>query len=285
MFGSPSPTPKQTTPANFSNYVPPTQNYVESPENFQGSSTQFNDTQNDEDDVIPETQQPIMSPPLPVNRNRQQPQITVSSYLLLEVGTNQKASTLWRKIGESYNAAQASSPNELPVRNVRMSESRWKRIVPDITLWASCYDEACKVTGSGYNDEDAITNATRIFRQSTNPPRNFLLLHVWKMLCAYPKWRVKIRWGMSKKEREVVDLGGDEEEGGGSDKRNRVDDDGDTVIGSSNYTSGGMQRLDGVKKSKSKQKGKGKKLLCLMNLLNTRPLITTKPLFSEKKMN
>ncbi|KAL2893931.1 Glutathione S-transferase T3 [Bienertia sinuspersici] len=176
------------------------------------------------------------------------------------VGTDQKASTLWRKNGESYNAAQATSPNELPVRNVRMLESRWKRIVPDITLCTSCYDEACKVTCSGYNDEDAITNAARIFRQSTNPPRNFLLLHVWKMLYAYPEWRVKIRWGMLKKEREVVDLSGEEEEGGGSDKRNRVDDDADTVIGSSNYTSGGMQRPDGVKKAKSKQKGKGKKV-------------------------
>ncbi|KAL2933505.1 Ribonuclease 3, partial [Bienertia sinuspersici] len=128
-----------------------------------------------------------MSPPLPVN-----------------------PSTLWRKIEESYNAAQASSPNELR---------------------ASYYDDAYKVTGSGYNDEDAITNDAR---------------------------RMKIRWGMSKKEREVVDLGRDEEEGGGSDKRNRVDDDRDAVIGSSNYTSGGMQRSNGVKKAKSKHKGKGK---------------------------
>ncbi|KAL2931279.1 Glutathione S-transferase T3 [Bienertia sinuspersici] len=160
-----------------------------------------------------------------------------------------------------------------------------ENIVPEINLWASCYDEACKLTGSGYNDEDAITNAARIFRQSTNPLRNFFLLHVWKMLRAYPKWRVKLRWEMSKKEREVVDLGGDEEEGGGSDKRNRVDDDGDTVIRSSNYISGRMQRPDGVKKAKSKQKGRGKMLICLMNLLTTRPLILTKRLFNEIKMN
>ncbi|KAL2935597.1 Glutathione S-transferase T3 [Bienertia sinuspersici] len=181
--------------------------------------------QNDEDDVILETQQPIISPHLYVNRNRQQPQVTIFAarswstredkdlvacymehYTDAIVGINQKASTLWRKIEELYNAAEASIPNELPVRNVRMLEAHSKRNVPEINLWASCYDEACK-----------------------------------KILYDYPKWRVKIRWGMSKKERKVVDLGGVEEKGGGSDKQNRVDDDGDTIIGSSNYTSGGMQ--------------------------------------------
>ncbi|KAL2894948.1 hypothetical protein RDABS01_010857 [Bienertia sinuspersici] len=70
---------------------------------------------------------------------------------------------------------------------------------------------------------------------------------------------------MSKKEREVVDLRRDEKGGGGNDKRNRVDDDGDTVIGRSNYTFSGTQKPDGEEDEK---KAKFKMLQVLMSKLN-----------------
>ncbi|KAL2943315.1 Glutathione S-transferase T3 [Bienertia sinuspersici] len=148
-------------------------------------------------------------------------------------------------------------PFELPVRGPKMLENRWRRMASDINLWVGCYEEAKKATGSGYNEDDTVQTAHTLFRNSTTPPRNFLCEHGWRMLCAYPKWRVKMRWAMSKKEREIANAECNAEESSGSGKRVRVDEDGDTGMPSGSHTSGGIARPDGVKKAKAKRKGKG----------------------------
>ncbi|KAL2920835.1 Glutathione S-transferase T3 [Bienertia sinuspersici] len=144
------------------------------------------------------------------------------------IGTNQKGTTLWRKVSESYNVAQVNRTNELPPRNAKMLENQWRRLAGELNLWVGCYEEARKATGGGYNDENIVQTAHTLFRNSTTPKKNFMCEHGWRMLCKYPKWRVKMRWEY-----------------------------GDTVIRSGSHTSGDILRPDGVKKAKAKKKGKG----------------------------
>ncbi|KAL2924900.1 Glutathione S-transferase T3 [Bienertia sinuspersici] len=199
------------------------ENYVHSPHCYQGSNSQFDEYHSEEENV-PETQEPIMSPPLAPTQAHaissparswsiKEDEALIACYMEhctdAIIGTNQKGTTLWRKVSESYDVAQVNRPNELPPRNAKMLENRRRRLAGEINLWVGCYEE----------------------------------------------WRVKIRWGMSKKERDAA-VEADVEESSSSGKRNRVDEDGDTVIGSGSNTSGGILRPDGVKKAKAKKKGK-----------------------------
>ncbi|KAL2936765.1 Glutathione S-transferase T3 [Bienertia sinuspersici] len=199
-----------------------------------GSNSQHDEYRSEEENV-PETQEePIMTPPV-ASIQRRAVSSTARSWSVKEdealiacymqhctdaiIGTNQKASTLWRKVAESWEAAQKNRPFELPVRGPKMLENRWRRMASDINLWVGCYEEAKKATGSGYNEDDTVQTAHTLFQNSTTPPRNFLCEHGWRMLCAYPKWRVKMRWAMSKKEREIANSEGNAEESSGSGKK------------------------------------------------------------------
>ncbi|XP_021771831.1 uncharacterized protein LOC110735970 [Chenopodium quinoa] len=75
------------------------------------------------------------------------------------VGTNQKAATLWQKIYAAYDQAHYEKPHILPPRPLRSLESRWRRMATDLIQWSSCYDEAGRANGSGYNEADRIHNA------------------------------------------------------------------------------------------------------------------------------
>ncbi|XP_021840794.1 glutathione S-transferase T3-like [Spinacia oleracea] len=245
-----------------------------------GNSTSQNyqqvDGEDEEEENVPETQEPIMTHPLATNPNQQvavssssrswsvkEDEALISSYMLhctdILVGTDQKACELWKKVSSTYDAIQVQRPYELPPRSLKMLESRWRRMATDIILWSGCVEEARRLMGSGSNVVDENSTAHKLFRDSVKPkPRNFLCEHGWRMVTAYPKWRKKLRWGMSKKDRDIHDTESDPEDIGGSGKRTRVDANGDTIIESGgSYVSGGIQRPDGVKKTKAKRKGKG----------------------------
>ncbi|XP_021863064.2 uncharacterized protein [Spinacia oleracea] len=132
---------------------------------------------------------------------------------------------------------------------------------PEIMLWAGSYEEAGKIFASGNSDADQIATAHKIFRNNSENKNNFTLMHAWKMLIHdNPKWRVMMRWAMSKTDRQAYDanLRISTKESGGSGKRTRLDDDGDTVLPSGeSFVSGGISRPDGVKKAKAGRKGKG----------------------------
>ncbi|XP_021718612.1 uncharacterized protein LOC110686330 [Chenopodium quinoa] len=70
---------------------------------------------------------------------------------------------------------------------------------------------------------------------------------------ADPKWRPKLRWSLSKKERKAACH--DEEQGSARSGKRSRDDVGDETP-TDGFSSGGVQRPDGVKKVKAKCKGK-----------------------------
>ncbi|XP_021736437.1 glutathione S-transferase T3-like [Chenopodium quinoa] len=258
--------PQQQTPPEFSilnnTYEP------HSPPVYQGRNSQLND---ELEETVPDTPQ-YPPPPVRVSVNQNQPigkgsrmwsvaedETLISLYLQFSedaiVGTNQKASALWRKISVAYDQAQAEKPHILPPRPLRSLESRWRRMATDLIQWSSCYDEAGRATRSGYNEADRINNASKLFYASSKPRQhNFNHHHGWEIVKNDPKWRTKLRWALSREDRLVV---GDavEDDSSGSDKRCRTEEEG--AIPSTDLSSGGLPRLDGVKKAKAKcNKGK-----------------------------
>ncbi|XP_021734044.1 glutathione S-transferase T3-like [Chenopodium quinoa] len=171
-------------------------------------------------------------------------------------GTNQKATVLWRKVSAAYDKAQVEKPHILPPRPVRSLESHWRRMATVLLQWSTCYDEDGRATGSGYNEVDPISNASKLFYILVNPPHNFTCHHVWEMIKNDPKFRTKLRWGLSKEETQAC---GDDVEDDSSDsgKRCRTEVAGDGP--STGLSSGGLPRPDGVKKAKAKR-NKGKQV-------------------------
>ncbi|XP_021766672.1 glutathione S-transferase T3-like [Chenopodium quinoa] len=264
----------QNTPQEISPVTQPSfDNYKQSPVGNQGSNSEFGE----DEEHIPETPEYPPEPltqPSPVNQQQQPSRIwsVAEDEALIAsclehctdklIGSNQKASFLWQKVSASYDLAQSEKPHILPPRTTKMLENRWRRIAPDIGLWGSCYEEAGKL-GSGYNEDDRIQNAHKIFRNSVRPkPRNFLCEHGWRMVTKEPKWRPKLRWALSKEERKAMQLQGgvddNQQDSSGSGKRPRVDGDDMTDSSGGGYFSGGrLPRPDGVKTTKAKRKGKG----------------------------
>ncbi|XP_021756647.1 glutathione S-transferase T3-like [Chenopodium quinoa] len=262
--------PQQTPPQFPPQQTPPQFPPPHSPPVYQGSNSQYEDEM---EESVPDTPQ-YPPPPPRVFVNQNQPltkgsrmwsvaedETLIGLYLQFSedaiVGTNQKASVLWRKISAAYDEAQAEKPHILPPRPLRSLESRWRRMAADLIQWSSCYDEAGRVTGSGYNEEDRINNASKLFYASSKPTQhNFNCHHGWKMVKNDPKWRTKLRWALSREERLAV---GDavEDDSSGSDKRCRTVEEGDTP--STGFCSGGLPRPDGVKKAKAKR-NKGKEV-------------------------
>ncbi|XP_021723925.1 glutathione S-transferase T3-like [Chenopodium quinoa] len=224
------------------------------------------------EETVPDTPQ-YSSPPPRVSVNQNQPltkrsrmrsvaedEALICLYLQFSedaiVGTNRKAVALWQKISTAYDQAQAEKPHILPPRPLRSLESRWRRMETDLIQWSSCYDEAGRAIGSGYNEADRINNASKLFYISSKPtPHNFNCHHGWEMVKNDPKWRKKLRWALSREERLAC---GDavEDDSSGSEKRCRTEDE--HVVPVTGFSSRGLPQPDGVKKAKSmRNKGKG----------------------------
>ncbi|XP_021744210.1 glutathione S-transferase T3-like [Chenopodium quinoa] len=262
LQNSPHQTPHQT-PFENTTYEP------HSPFVYQGTNSQSDDEM---EEPVPDTPQYSPHPPRgSVNQNQPSPKASrmwsvaedealIGLYLQFSedaiVGTNQKAAALWRKIYVAYDQARSEKPHILPPRPLRSLESRWRRMATDLIQWSSCYDEAGRATGSGYNEADRIHNASKLFYISSKPtPHNFNCHHGWEMVKNDPKWRTKLRWALSREERLAC---GDavEDDSSGSEKRCRTEDE--DVVPVTGFISGGLPRPEGVKKAKSGlNKGKG----------------------------
>ncbi|XP_021745867.1 glutathione S-transferase T3-like [Chenopodium quinoa] len=256
------PPPQYQTPTQF-----PLRNHVNeecTPEIEHDSNTQFDDS---EEDSVPET--PQYPPPVPELKSNQvvaratriwsvaEDETLIGLYLEISEnaikGTSQKATSLWRDVHAAYQLAHAEKPHLLPPRPMKSLTSHWRRLAADTLQWISCYDEAGTLPegGSGYNEADRIKSASKLFHLAQG--RNFAFPHAVEMLNRDPKWRPKLRWSLSKEERKAVR---DVEEKGsaGSGKRSR--DDGGDETPTDGFSSGGIQRPEGVKKAKAKRKGK-----------------------------
>ncbi|XP_021723124.1 glutathione S-transferase T3-like [Chenopodium quinoa] len=251
----------------------PTENtdYEQSPPVYQGSNSQYDDSQ---EENVPETPQyPPSTQRMPVGSNQQlakasriwlvaENEALIGLYLKYSgnaiVGTGMKAAELWRQISVAYDMVQAKQPEILPPRNAKSLENRWRRMAADVLLWTTCYDEASPLTGSGFNEVDRIQKASKLFHISSKPPHNLVLPHAWEMKKNDPKWRPKLRWALSLKERQDCQLRseGDIEDSSGSGKRSRTDSEAEGDVPVGGFSSGGIPRPDGVKKAKAKRKGK-----------------------------
>ncbi|XP_021768627.1 uncharacterized protein LOC110732948 [Chenopodium quinoa] len=233
------PSPQYQTPTQF-----PLRNHVIeecTPETVHDSNTQFNES---EEDSVPET--PQYPPPVPELQSNQvvarptriwsvaEDETLIGLYLEISEnaikGTSQKATSLWRDVHAAYQSAHAEKPNIIPPRPM-------KSRLPE--------------GGSGYNEADRIKSASKLFHLAQG--RNFAFLHAVEMLNKDPNWRPKLRWSLSKEERKAVrDV--EEQGSAGSGKRSRDDGGDETPI--DGFSSGGIQRPEGVKKAKAKRKGK-----------------------------
>ncbi|XP_021739454.1 glutathione S-transferase T3-like [Chenopodium quinoa] len=232
---------------------------------YEGSNSQYDESQ---EENVPETPQyPAPHPRIPTNQplakasriwSVAEDEVLIGLYLKLSedalVGTSQKASELWRKVHADYSLAQAEKPHILPLRPMKSLETHWRRMAAGLLQWSSCYEEAGKLPeiGSGYNEADRIKNSYKLFYISTNPQHNFAFPHGVEMVNKDPKWRTKLRWGLSKEERKTCGPD-DEEDSSGSGKRSRAEGE----ISTHGYSSEGLPRPDGVKKTKAKR-NKGK---------------------------
>ncbi|XP_021727214.1 glutathione S-transferase T3-like [Chenopodium quinoa] len=256
------PPPQHQTPTEF-----PLQNHVNeerTPETDHDSNTQFDVS---EEENVPKM--PQYPPPVPRLESNQvaaratrvwsiaEDEALIGLYLEISEdaikGTSQKATSLWRNVHAAYQMAHAEKPHILPPRPMKSLTSHWRRLAADTLQWISCYDEAGRLPegGSGYNEADRIKSASKLFHLAQG--RNFTYPHAAEMLNKDPKWRPKLRWSLLKKERKAAcDV--EEQGSAGSGKRSR-DDVGDETP-TDGFSSGGIQRLDGVKKAKANRKGK-----------------------------
>ncbi|XP_021759589.1 glutathione S-transferase T2-like [Chenopodium quinoa] len=149
--------------------------------------------------------------------------------------------------------AHAEKPHIPPPRPMKSLTSHWRRLEADTLQWISCYDEAGRLPegGSDYNEADRIKSTSKLFHLAQG--RNFTYPHAVEMLNKDPKWGPKLRWSLSKKERKAA-CDAEEQGSAGSGKRSRDDVEDETPT--DGFSSGGIQRPEGVKKAKAKRKGK-----------------------------
>ncbi|XP_021766284.1 uncharacterized protein LOC110730769 [Chenopodium quinoa] len=246
------PTPPQI-PNNENTYFE-----QQTPSVTEGSNSEYDVSQ---EEAVPETPQyPPPPPRIPANQplakasriwSVAEDEALIGFYLELSDdalrGTSQKASELWRKFQAAYCKLQAEKPHILPPRPMKSLETHWRRMAADLLQWTSCYEEAGKLpeSGSGYNEVNRIKNASKLFYISSNPQHNFAFSHGVEMINKDPKWRTKLRWGLSKEERKGCGAD-DEEDSSGSGKRSRAESENE--ICTNGFMSGGLPRPNGIKK-------------------------------------
>uniref|UniRef100_A0A803LK00 No apical meristem-associated C-terminal domain-containing protein n=1 Tax=Chenopodium quinoa TaxID=63459 RepID=A0A803LK00_CHEQI len=70
------------------------------------------------------------------------------------IGTNQKKGVFWNRVLDAYDAARESNPVEISLRTISSLKGRWMRISEAVLKWCGSYDKARKRKGSGYNEDD-----------------------------------------------------------------------------------------------------------------------------------
>ncbi|KAL2933553.1 Glutathione S-transferase T3 [Bienertia sinuspersici] len=137
-----------------------------------------------------------------------------------------------------------------------MLESHWRRMAADIMKWIGCYGEAKRNIRSGMIEEDVIRNSHVIYRHQHG--KIFSHEHAWKTLEVYPKWQIRVQRYLPGKGKKF----NAPSESDSSGKRARVDDEEEITAptdgGDGNSVSGGIPRLDGVKRAKAARR-EGKK--------------------------
>ena len=176
------------------------------------------------------------------------------------VGTQQKRGAFWARVHELYDQARESNPNGIAPRSRDSMKSQWTRINEAVQKWCGAFANAEGRRTSGQSDDDVIKEAHTIFERNGG---KFHFFDEWKELRKFSKFEDLItNHGTGKQKGRSLKTTGvvDSSDSGSSGKRSR--DDGDSsdphTPTSGDVDEGHMPRPEGVKKAKSRLKGKFK---------------------------
>ena len=173
-------------------------------------------------------------------------------------GTQQKVGVFWRRVVESYYAAGQANPEEISYRTPASLKSRWKRISEAVTKWCGSFDKAKGRRVSGQNDENVIEEAHKIHENSFG---RFCFYDEWLLLKKWNNYRSILENPVYKPKRGRPSKAPvmDESVGTGSSGK-RPRDEGDesspNTPTSGPFADESIPRPEGVKKAKSRLKGK-----------------------------
>uniref|UniRef100_A0A803MRB3 No apical meristem-associated C-terminal domain-containing protein n=2 Tax=Chenopodium quinoa TaxID=63459 RepID=A0A803MRB3_CHEQI len=147
-------------------------------------------------------------------------------------GTNQKKGVFWKRVLDAYDAATESNADEISLRTISSFKGRWMRISEAVLKWCGSYDKARERKGSGYNEDDVIQEAHKIHENSFG---RFTFYEEWIQL------------------RNRTNSGS-----GSSGKRTRDEGDNSSPTTPTSVGVGDerVARAEGIKKAKSRLKGK-----------------------------
>lgn len=174
------------------------------------------------------------------------------------VGTQQKRGAFWARVHELYDQARESNPNGIAPRSRDSMKGQWTRINEAVQKWCGAFANAEGRRTSGQSDDDVIKEAHTIFERNGG---KFHYFDEWKELRKFPKFAELINnhdTGTQKR-RNLKTTGVVASSGSGSSsKRSRDDvDSSDPHTPTSGYAGEGhISRGEGVKKAKSRLKGK-----------------------------
>ncbi|XP_021759588.1 glutathione S-transferase T3-like [Chenopodium quinoa] len=160
------------------------------------------------------------------------------------IGTNQKKGVFWNRVLDAYDAARESNPVEISLRTISSLKGRWMRISEAVLKWCGSYDKARKRKGSGYNEDDVIQQAHKIHENSKwDKFRSFLDQQTFKPSVGRP---------------HSTPLTDESVGSGSSGKRTRDEGDNSSPTTPTSVGVGDerVARAEGIKKAKSRLKGK-----------------------------
>uniref|UniRef100_A0A803L5N4 No apical meristem-associated C-terminal domain-containing protein n=2 Tax=Chenopodium quinoa TaxID=63459 RepID=A0A803L5N4_CHEQI len=160
------------------------------------------------------------------------------------IGTNQKKGVFWKRVLDAYDAARESNPDETSLRN--------------ISSLKGSYDKARKRKGSGYNEDDVIQEAHKIHENSFG---RFTFYEEWIQLRKWDKFRSFLdqqTFKPSVGRPHSTPLTDESVGSGSSGKRTRDEGDNSSPTTPTSVGVGDerVARAEGIKKAKSRLKGK-----------------------------
>ncbi|XP_021747327.1 glutathione S-transferase T3-like [Chenopodium quinoa] len=191
----------------------------------------------------------------------QQP-LQISSYMNTSTdiitGTNQKKGVFWKRVLDAYDAARESNADEISLRTISSLKGRWMRISEAVLKWCRSYDKARKRKGSGYNEDDVIQEAHKIHENSFG---RFTFYEEWIQLRKWDKFRSFLdqqTFKPSVGRPHSTPLTDESVGSGSSGKRTRDEGDNSSPTTPTSVGVGDerVARAEGIKKAKSRLKGK-----------------------------
>ncbi|XP_021775618.1 glutathione S-transferase T3-like [Chenopodium quinoa] len=173
-------------------------------------------------------------------------------------GTNQKKGVFWKRVLDAYDAARESNADEISLRTISSLKGRWMRISEAVLKWCGSYDKARKRKGSGYNEDDVIQEAHKIHENSFG---RFTFYEEWIQLRKWDKFRSFLdqqTFKPSVGRPHSTPLTDESVGSGSSGKRTRDEGDNSSPTTPTSVGVGDerVARAEGIKKAKSRLKGK-----------------------------